>query len=424
MLRVLEGRAFAWMILVTLLTIGPAALGSPVEITFWHPFSAGVPRDAIESLVERFNSSQAEVRVVTQIFPDIVEKVHVAILAGTPPDLATNLYPWIEGGAGMLTDLTPLAERDGLRLEDEFFPAGIPGSSYYGRLYGLPWFHVVHPILYYRVDAYEEAGYNPNAPPTTWEELYEYSRRMTVRNAEGIVTQLGFDWGRGSSRYTFPMYYRVASGEYVDYTGTEVVINSDLGRWVLNWLVDVRTAIQHDLAAATGTFYNRGHVHLIEGNWVASHIMNDHPHLEADRHWAMARFPVPEGQPQITGMSTRFLTIPRGAPNVEAAWIFLKWLSGPEANRQYSLDRGLVPANREAALDPGFAQEFPFWDVQKAMFDMSIPQDGSVPLPDSVQFLGLMQNAMDRALAGSASPNAALEDVSRQMQAFLDEHLK
>lgn len=397
-----------------------AAHAQPVEIVFWHPFQSGTPRQAIDHLVDTFNAMQDEIRVVSQVVPDLVAKVRVAAVGGAPPDVATNLYPWREGAVGLLTDLTPYALRDGLDLTEAFFPAGIPEAYYNGVLYGLPWFHVVHPVLYYRVDAYEEAGLDGNAPPATWEQLREISLKLTRRTAEGAVTQLGFDWGRGSAEYAFPMYYRVAGGEYLDPAGKQVLVNNDLGRRVLNWLVNVYEEIAPDLAAARGTFYDRGRVHMVNGNWTANDLRSSHPYLEPGRDWAMAPFPVPEGRPQQTLMSTRYLAIPAGAPHPDAAWEFIKWLTGPYAVREYALARGLLPAHREAVNDPAYAETFLFWDVQQMMLIQGVPEWGSVPIPDVVSFLALMEEALVRARSRTASPEAALEDAARRMQAYLD----
>ncbi|MHB0997881.1 MAG: extracellular solute-binding protein [Armatimonadota bacterium] len=48
-----------------------------------------------------------------------------------------------------------------------------------GNVYSIPWFQAVM-ALYYRKDLYRQAGLDPDKPPTTWNEFYEYSKRLTV----------------------------------------------------------------------------------------------------------------------------------------------------------------------------------------------------------------------------------------------------
>jgi ABC-type glycerol-3-phosphate transport system substrate-binding protein len=122
-------------------------------------------------------------------------------------------------------------------------------------------------------------------------------------------------------------------------------------------------------------------------------------------------------------MSSRYMTIPKGAPNADAAWEFVKWLTGPEASRLYSLRRNLLPAHRDAVGDPAFADAFLFWDVQQAMLSHGIPEWGTVPIPDVANFLSVMELAYTKGLTRTVSPESALEEAARLMQAFLDEHL-
>src|SRR5690606_15676226 len=60
------------------LCIGAHCTAAPVEVVFWHPFDSGTPRDAIEELIEVFNASRDDIRVVGQVVPDLIEKVRVA----------------------------------------------------------------------------------------------------------------------------------------------------------------------------------------------------------------------------------------------------------------------------------------------------------------------------------------------------------
>lgn len=48
-----------------------------------------------------------------------------------------------------------------------------------GHVYSVPWMQYVM-ALYYRRDLFKAAGLNPDKPPTTWDELLEYARKLTV----------------------------------------------------------------------------------------------------------------------------------------------------------------------------------------------------------------------------------------------------
>ena len=45
----------------------------------------------------------------------------------------------------------------------------------------------------YRKDYFKEAGLDPNSPPETWEELYDYAKKLVVMDDSGNVERGGFD---------------------------------------------------------------------------------------------------------------------------------------------------------------------------------------------------------------------------------------
>ncbi len=48
-----------------------------------------------------------------------------------------------------------------------------------GHVYCMPWFQVCM-ALYYRKDLFAAAGLDPNRPPRTWDEFYEYGKKLTI----------------------------------------------------------------------------------------------------------------------------------------------------------------------------------------------------------------------------------------------------
>ncbi|MBX3113697.1 MAG: extracellular solute-binding protein [Fimbriimonadaceae bacterium] len=65
-------------------------------------------------------------------------------------------------------------------------------KSYDGKIYALPFFQVAQG-LYYRKDHFVQAGLDPRKPPKTWDEFYEYSKKLTA-SAPG---RMGFAFSGG-----------------------------------------------------------------------------------------------------------------------------------------------------------------------------------------------------------------------------------
>ncbi len=68
-------------------------------------------------------------------------------------------------------------------------------TSFDGKTYAIPFFQVAI-ALYYRKDFFLEAGLDPNRPPKTWDEFYQYARKLTKKGRYGFIfsTPPGYHW--------------------------------------------------------------------------------------------------------------------------------------------------------------------------------------------------------------------------------------
>lgn len=103
-----------------------------------------------------------------------------------------------------------------------------------GRIYAMPWFQVAMG-LYYRRDHFAQAGLDPNRPPQNWQELQEYSRKLTMSAP-----------GRSGFVFSGPAYHWA---DFVWQAGGDIVREASPGVW--------RAAIATPEAAKALEFYRR-----------------------------------------------------------------------------------------------------------------------------------------------------------------------
>ena len=158
------------------------------EITFWHAMS-GLQGEALQELVDDFNESQEEVFVKAEFqgnYDDTITKLKAAMQSGNVPDVC-QMY---EVGTQFMIDSGSI-----IPVEDMFESTGYDKNSimplianYYtveGKQYSMP-LNVAAPILYYNKDVFEEAGLDPNDPPTTYAEILEYSKQIVESGAAPV----------------------------------------------------------------------------------------------------------------------------------------------------------------------------------------------------------------------------------------------
>ncbi len=167
------------------------------QITVWHAMG-GVNGEAMQEMVDDFNASQDEIEVTIEYqgtYDDTITKLKAAMQSGELPDVC-QMY---DVGTKFMADSGLI-----IPVEDMFESTGYDKStvmdvitSYYsvdGKQYAMP-FNVSTPMLYYNKDVFEAAGLDPNSPPTTYEEVLEYSKQIVDSGAASVgFAQAIYGW--------------------------------------------------------------------------------------------------------------------------------------------------------------------------------------------------------------------------------------
>ncbi|OON62883.1 ABC transporter substrate-binding protein [Massilia sp. KIM] len=140
-------------------TAGPAS--AQVEVRMWTLLSGG-DGARMRALVERFNASQREVRVVSTTLKwgePFYTKLITSSVVGEGPDIATvHLSRMVNlAGGGVLRPIAPEELRAAGLNGADFYPRQWTKSHYQGRLYAIP--VDLHPlVLYYNKQLVGRAG--------------------------------------------------------------------------------------------------------------------------------------------------------------------------------------------------------------------------------------------------------------------------
>ena len=146
--------------------------------------------EAITALVDAFNESQDEIRVVAEYqgaYDDAVNKLKSSALGNSGPDIM-QLY---EIGTKWMIDSEYAIPMQDFIDEEGYDVSHLEENilDYYtidDKLYSMP-FNTSTPILYYNKTAFEEVGLNPEVAPTNFDEILEYSEKLTKKS--GNITE-------------------------------------------------------------------------------------------------------------------------------------------------------------------------------------------------------------------------------------------
>lgn len=337
---------------------------------------------------------------------EFMEKLALAIASGAPPDVT-----WLEGSAvkefgaqGLLVDVTRTLA--GIR----FAPSDTEEMMLKGKMWAAP-YHTTSRGLFKRVDYFNQAGLNAKADPASLDELRSWSQKLTQRNSDGAYSRVGFiPWG---SNWGPPAWIWTFGGRLVDETDTRPTASEPKNVAAFDW---IRTWAQ--------SYGNRT---PIQGNWSGfingTVAMNAGSTTEVGRiraaqvPYTTGRVPNPPGGRNGTWGGGTAVGIPINAAHKETAMQLLQHFSSTEAQVQrFRRFPDALPANWEALLTIG--RELPA--EYGPLLDQLPEARARTPLWIDY-YVNQLNPALNAVIAGQKTPQQALTDVQRFIEARFGE---
>lgn len=377
---------------------GPAFAQEQVELDLW---TIDDPGEYHYVMAEEYMAANPGVTINlrTVQFQDMVNDLARSIATGDAPDITYIDNPEVAlfASRGMLLDLTPYIDASDVVNVDDIYPGPLASVTYEGGIYGLP--RGANTLaLYYNADLFTAAGLDPEAPPQTWDALYEAAKTLTdpAANVYGIAFS-----AKNSEEGTFQFlpWVQMTGGDYDDIAtpGAERA----LGVWKA--LVDERLASPDTLIRSqwdsTGTFNAGSAAMVISGPWEIPRMSE-----EAQFDWRVALLPVPEeGADRASALGEGDNVILANSDQPDAAFAFLEFLYG-DMDRVWN-DFGYLPASAVEVTDPKFPEAYAvFAELMKYARNRG-------PSPEWPQISGAIQTAIQSALTGQATPADALAEA-------------
>jgi len=399
----------------TLLVLGLLALGcvscggerhDTRAVVFWQFW----PSRHIEPILRDFESEHPGVKVEMQqlTWASGFEKIVAAAAAGKTPDLCELGSTWLPRFAseGAIADVT---EKVGT-IRGKYRMWNI--ATYAGRVYGWPWVLGTR-ALFYNKALFEKAGLDPEKPPETWAQLFEAARRIHALG-EGVY---GFGLNSGERYVSYKKFMAFAWGN-----GGRI-LSEDLGRpamsspenvEALEFYVSLRPYSLVERQDMIDRAFKEGRLGLmLSGAWNLERIPREAPSLD----YGVALVPRPDGGGSHASFGGgEVLVIFERSDRKDIASELAAFLVSPE--REVALCRevkSVQPSFAGAEDDPYYAShpmERVF--VQQLKTAVSPP-----PVPEWTEMEGIIDEAVERALRGKASPRDALREADRHLAQVL-----
>ena len=408
-------------LVIVFLPHGEKANDGKTHINYWYV--AG-KNDNVPYAVNKFNESQDSVFVDATPIPwnEHEKKILTAILSENPPDvvmLVSTVPKWAARRA--LVSLDNAIKKDDFD-STQFYPALWKEMEYDNEIFALPAYTASY-AFFYNKTLFKKAGLDPENPPRTWQEVKEFSKKLTVME-DGDIKQMGFIPNYGNLETSFVMSLEL-DAHYKSQDGTQVTLTDPMivkaFNEEVNLLNDLPIGKINKFMGGFGYGSQHGFIAgkvamMILGNNFIDQIKTYNPGLD----YGVTEIPVFEGTATKSSTGIWWYAIPRGAKKKNAAWDFMKFAVSKKIQIEESFvnEESLFPTNINAATDSAFLSRH----FAMKVFDEQMRNTESkviFPLVHDV-FWREFSQARERVLYKMQTPLEALIQAQQTIQNSLD----
>lgn len=421
-------RFFGLLGLLSLASCTPkedARISGRLVLEYWEKWT-GFEREAMAGVVDDFNNSQDKIFVRFLSVSRIDQKMMLATAGGVPPDIvglwAINLPSYAENNALMPLDY--LAKDAGIRQED-YLPVFWKLCSYRNFLWALPSTPSVT-ALHWNKKMFREAGLDPEQPPRTIAELETFNAKLTRKNADGSLAQIGhMPQEPGWWMHDFPSWFGGASWD----GATKLLLDAQPNRHFFTWLESYPKrfggAAMFELRGGFGNFaspdnpfFNGKVAMIMQGVWMNNFIKKYAP---TGFEYGAAAFPEEEEHPgaPLTIAETDILVIPAGARHPKEAMQFIAFVAQQKNTEKLCLGQHKISPLRQVSDEFMNHHSHPYLKVFQSLANSSRAQP-TLSLPTFKEYANDMITYVNLVLLGRMGADEARVTMLARQQKALD----
>jgi sn-glycerol 3-phosphate transport system substrate-binding protein len=388
------------------------------ELTMYYPIAVGGSlTQVVDGIVDSFEAENPDIKVnavYSGNYDDTRVRALSALNSGEPAQLAVmfsiDAYDLIEQDLILpFDDLT--SDSDWL---NSFYPALMANGQIEGKTWGIP-FQRSTIVAYYNKDLFRAAGLDPEAPPTTWDELISAGKALTKDDTYGLMIP--------STGYPYWMFQALAIQN-----GKEVMSDDGLTTYFDDPAVVDTLKFWQSLSAEhgimpTGTVeWGTLRQAFLEGQ--TAMMWHSTGNLTAVKKNASFDFGVAElpanvrkGSP--TGGGNFYIFKDTSEEEQAAAMKLIQFMTSPEQAAAWSIATGYMgvsPAAYETEALKAYTAEFPPALVARNQLENAVAEFSTF---ETARVRDGLNNAIQSALTGAKSPEDSLGEAQAAAERLL-----
>ncbi|MDQ6620347.1 MAG: ABC transporter substrate-binding protein [Pseudomonadota bacterium] len=318
-----------------------------------------------------------------------------------------------------ITEVAPMLDKeDAAWRKANYADAILALGKVDGKIYGLA-FNASLPIIYYNEQLVRSGGGDPNKMPDTWEGMIALAAQIKAKNTDtaGLAYNI-HDW---PDDWLFRSMVLQSGGQMLNASETECGFAGPVGLKVMRYvrrfvteanmpLIDWDQSRQQFIAGKIGIFAD-----------TPARLRQVTDLIGTKFTLRTAVFPIDDkangGLP--TGGNAAIITA-RDAAKQRAAWEFLKFVTGPEAQKIVVEGTGYMPTNLRALapeLLGNFYDQNPNFRTVYAESNRAKPWQGYPA--NSVRIWRAQRDIINAVMRGTESPEAGLDRLVKESNTLM-----
>ena len=267
-------------------------------------------------------------------------------------------------------------------------------------------------VLVYRTDYFEEAGLDPKAPPTNWQELEEYALKLTKKGANGELMVAGLDIPTTDNYGNFSFPFMRMNGALVVDEATSLPAFTELE--VIETL-EYLSRLSSKGISYSYNWQDAANIPFLKGNSAMSFInldrymqlIKEQPELKDKISIAL-----PMGDELVTSFcGYRMMTIPATAKNPDGGWEVIKFIMSKEEMQLRVENYGVIPVRKSLmetyeALHP---------EIGRSVLETVSVGKGAFLVPWVSTMYQYYGPAYEAVMKGEKTPVQAMEEVQNSI---------
>lgn len=392
----------------------PGVAADKVKINLWFAGNPKPMMDAVDSkLIPDFEAANPDIDLEVTYVPwgDLSTKLATSFAGGVAPDVFMHGQAATAGFASA-EQVEPLDSYIATMSDAADFGVTLDAGVYFGKRYMMPIFGSGW-LLMYRADQFKEVGLDPNKPPTTWEELRDAAKKLTIWQGGRLVRE-GLDLP--STGVNPPQIWACLlwqnGGDFFNEDFTKCTFNSPEGVEALQFIVDL---IHKDKTTDTSINMGQGNIPAIATGEVAMlfAVPGDCAAVKTyapDVYKEVRIAPPLVRKKQVALYAFNGFFMSKSSKHKPEAWRTIQYFSSPKAIEVIcGALRSLPP--RQSLASMGFIAEDP--NLKTFVKGMNSAR-GNPNIPQWVKIRDVLSRYIEKAMYGAMTPKEALDAAAKE----------